>query len=102
MILDHYVVNKQNCQFVYAAVKETHGFCLKRKFLHSFIFEKYPDFYTNVSMSSYSYYKMWIYKPIRDVRRKEIQANNKTRFLFNQINLEERFGDGTKYIPTRD
>lgn len=69
IILDHYVINKQNSQFIYAALNDTHAFCLKRDYLQEKIFNKYPDFYTNVSMSSYSYYKKWIWKPIRDQRK---------------------------------
>lgn len=67
--------------------------------MHNVIFDKYPDFYTNVSMSSYSYYKKWIWKPIRDQRKIEISESNKTRFLFNQIDIDERFGRNT--IPSR-
>ena len=98
--MDHYVINKQNSQFVYCALSETSAFCLKRQYLHNVIFTKYPDFYTNASMASYSYYKKWIWKPIRQQRRDDLEQSNQARYLFNQLYLKEKFG-GKKEVPTR-
>jgi len=68
MICDHYVINKKNSNFIYAAIKESKGMAIKRSYLHDFIFPKYPDFHASVSSTAYQYYKRWIYKPITDQR----------------------------------
>lgn len=48
IICDHYVINKLNSQFIYAAIKESKGMAIKKTYLHDFVFKKYPDFMASV------------------------------------------------------
>lgn len=46
IICDHYVINKQKSQWIYASLEEVCSYALKRSYLHNVIFPKFPDFYT--------------------------------------------------------
>ena len=74
-------------------------FALKRNYLHNVVFEKFPDFKLHVSSKAFNYYKYWIYKPITSQRRQEFNKINKTRFLFNQLVLDDSIAKRT-LIPT--
>jgi len=72
LIGDHYVINKSNSKFIYIAQSPTKCFALQRRFLHSVIFPKYPDYEIIIRSQSYNYYKKWIFKPVDNHRRKEL------------------------------
>jgi len=68
--------------------------------MHEVIFPKYPDFYTQVSSESYNFYKNWIYKPISREREEDIKKKNQVRYLYNQINVNDKVAM-RKPIPSR-
>ena len=79
IICDHYVINKRKSQFLYMVLEYTRSFALSAKFLHGYLFQKYPDFETKVKSASYNYYKKWIYNPIVEHNRQEIWSINRKK-----------------------
>ena len=55
-----------------------------------------------VSSKAFNYYKYWIYKPITAQRRQEFSRINNTRFLFNQLYLDDSASKRPKIPPLSD
>ena len=85
MLGDHYVVNKTHSHFIFVALEKTEGFALTKKFLHDKIFNKYPDIEVRMKGSTYNYYKNFIFKPIDEHRKKEIDLLNVKKSIYRQI-----------------
>ena len=43
IIADHYVVNKVRSRYIYIALKESHCYCLTRKFMHRVLFPEFKE-----------------------------------------------------------
>jgi hypothetical protein len=89
MIGDHYVVNKSHSHFIYIALELTVGFALTRKFLHEYIFLKYPDIEVRIKGSTFNYFKNFIFRPIDEHRKKEIEMMNVKRNIYRQIDIRQ-------------
>ena len=66
----------------------TRAFALSAKFLHGFLFPKYPDFEVKVKATSYNYYKKWIYKPIIEHNHQELESINKKKTTHREIHVK--------------
>lgn len=77
VICDHYVVNRKRCNFYYIAIEETHCYALTRKFLHYKVFPKYQNYFRIIQSESLSTYNLQIFKPVSELRKKQMAAFNK-------------------------
>ena len=87
MIGDHYVVNKSHSHFIYQALERTTGFALTRKFLHNYIFLKYPDIEVKVKAEAYLYFQKFLFTPINEHRQKEISEINHKKSITRTITV---------------
>lgn len=69
IIGDYYVIHKKRALFMHVVMQDCKSFGLKKRYLHSVVFPKFPDFYQRVSERSYAFYKHWIYKPVSNERK---------------------------------
>ena len=72
-------MNKQRSNFIYLALGQTKAFSISRKFIEREIFPKHMDFMTKVRASSFLFYNKWIYKPILEHRRVEMDNANRKK-----------------------
>jgi hypothetical protein len=64
--------------------KEVKSFALAKKMLHEQVFPKYPEIKKKIQMESFSSYNKKIFKPINEMRKKEIMNMNK-KSVYRQI-----------------
>ena len=101
MIGDHYVVNKSHSHFIYIALELTVGFALTRSFLQDYIFVKYPDIEVRIKGSTFNYFKNFIFRPIDEHRKKEIEMMNVKRNIYRQIDIRQNH-ETTKQKSVQD
>lgn len=79
IIGDYYVIHKKRAMYMHVAMLDCKTFALKKRYLHSVVFPKYPDFYQRLSERSYDFYKHWIHRPIAAERRLRYEDINQAR-----------------------
>lgn len=76
LICDHYVFNKRRSNFSYIVLQDCFGFALASDYVHNVIFQKYPDYSTQIKADSWSFYNVHIHKPFNNQRKEYIKELN--------------------------
>lgn len=72
-------MNKQRSQFTYRTQGITKANAIKYRYMHDVIFTKYLEYEAYFKMKSYTYYKLWVFKPILIHRKIEIDKANRRK-----------------------
>ena len=83
---------------MYIALGVSKGYSLSSKFLHKSFFPKHRDFEFQVKSQVYRFYNQWIYKPVNDHRKREINLLNKKNKHYRQIIINNKLRSSTN-IP---
>ncbi|CDW71925.1 cation channel family protein [Stylonychia lemnae] len=88
-ICDYYVCQNKKSQFVYAAQKEVHAFSLSKRYLQTYIFDKYPDIAVEIKEDSLHNYKENIMNKMIKLRQEHLEEVNKIS-TYKMINVQQR------------
>jgi len=86
---DFYVCHNKKAQFVYACQKEVHAFSLSKKYLQSYIFDKYPEIADELKDDSYNNYSKFIMTKLIKMRKEHLEEVNKNA-TYKIINVVDR------------